>query len=492
MRSREEIRKSNIPFQRENIPFEYLFNPRAVVVVGASKGKDWGGAHYLETFKEYKFPGPVYPVNPKYEGEEIHGFKVRGSISSLPDDPSIDVGIVAVPAKFTPQIIEELGQKGVLFAHIFSSGFSELGEEGKQLELKLLEKAEKNYIRILGPNCMGISNPKTRIYFAHKLPLVSGSVAFISQSGGNAYRHLYAARIKDYHFSKIISLGNQIDLDIIDFLRYLQSDPETKVISIYIEDIKRNGNEFVQLLKETTKDKPVIIWKGGKLEAGNSAVKSHTGGLAGNIDIWKSMTYQTGAILINNFEELIEMIQTCLFYKIPENLDTAIITGGGGPAVELTDECEAFGLKVPRLTKKAQKMINEFIPQVNSNLSNPLEFGAHGTYENIVKVMKILDKEPQISTILMTNNLEWYTSGNLKIEEASKSFAETLSPDSNKNIVNIYNPIWVRKETLDIVNELISKMRDNGIIVYDSAQAAAKSIYRLWSYGNYLKNQGLI
>jgi len=461
-----------------------------VVIVGVSKGRDWGGSHYLETFKEYEYPGPVYPVNPKYEGEEIQGCKVYGSISSLPDDPPIDLGIVAVPAKITPQIVEELGQKGVLFAHIFSSGYSELGEEGKQLEQQLLEKAKKNYVRILGPNCMGIYNPKSRICFTHRLPLVSGPVAFVSQSGGNAHRHAFAGIAKGYYFSKIISLGNQIDLDLVDFLNYFRSDPDTKVISMYVENIKRSGNDFVQLLKETTKEKPVIIWKGGKLEAGHSAVKSHTGGLAGNINLWKSMARQTGVILVNNFKELIEMIQTSLLYKIPKNLGTAIITGGGGPAVELTDECEAFGLKVPRITEKARKMINKFIPEVNSNLSNPLEFGANWSHENMIKVMEILDKEPHISSIMMTWIPEWYSSAKLSVEEIVKSFANTISPDSDKNLISIYNSFSIRKETIDAVNEFHSKTRENRIIVYDSAQAAAKSIHRLWSYGNYLKNRG--
>ena len=102
---------------------DLLFNPRGIIVVGVSPEKVWGGTHFLETLREYEYPGTVYPVNPKYEGEEIHGYKVFGSISSLPDDPPIDLGIIAVPAKVTPQIVEELGKKGVLFAHIFSSGF---------------------------------------------------------------------------------------------------------------------------------------------------------------------------------------------------------------------------------------------------------------------------------------------------------------------------------------------------------------------------------
>ncbi|GAG96470.1 unnamed protein product, partial [marine sediment metagenome] len=119
----------------------------------------------------------------------------------------------------------------------FSSGYSELGKEGKQLEQQLLEKATENHIRILGPNCMGIYNPKARIGFSHRLSLVSGPVAFISQSGGNANRHAYAGIFSGYNFSKIVSLGNQIDLDLLDFLNYFRSDPDTKVITMYVENI---------------------------------------------------------------------------------------------------------------------------------------------------------------------------------------------------------------------------------------------------------------
>ncbi|MFW9784688.1 MAG: CoA-binding protein [Candidatus Heimdallarchaeota archaeon] len=460
------------------------------MIVGVSKKSGWGGSHYLETFEEYKFPRPVYPVNPKYKGEEIQGYKVYGSISSLPDDPPIDLGIVAVPAKITPQVVEELGEKGVLFAHIFTSGFSELGDEGKQLEKELIERAKKSHIRILGPNCMGIYNPDGHIGFTHRLPLMSGPVAFVSQSGGNAHRHAFAGIINGYYFSKIISLGNQIDLDLVDFLNYFRTDPKTKIITMYVENLKRGGNEFVRLLKETTKEKPVIIWKGGRLEAGHSAVRSHTGGLAGNIKLWQSVARQTGAILVDNFKELTEMIQTCLIYKIPENLGTAIITGGGGPAVELTDECEAYGLQVPRITSKAQQKIKEFIPQVNSNLSNPLEFGANGGHQNMLKVMNILDEEPHISSIMITNNPEWYASDKLNLEDIIKSFANTLSPDSNKNIISIYNSSRPRAGLVDVIHEFYRLTRENGIIVFDCAQAAAKSIYRFWNYGNYLKNRG--
>lgn len=478
-----------MPFERKNIPFDYLFEPRAIIVVGVSTKRGWGGSHYLELLKEYEYSGAVYPVNPKYEGEEIQGYKVSGSISSLPVDPPIDLGIIAVPARATPQIVEDLGQKGVLFAHIFSSGFSELGDEGKKLEQELIERAKKGHIRILGPNCMGIYCPKGRIAFTHRLPLTAGPVAFISQSGGLASRHSHIGMINGYRFSKIVSVGNQIDIDLYDLLNYFRTDPETKIISMYIENLKRSGNAFVQLLKKTTKEKPVIIWKGGKLKAGHGAVMSHTGGLAGSIKLWRAMAKQTGAILVNTFEELTEMIQACLHFKIPKTLGTAILTGGGGPAVEMTDECEAYGLEVPKITIKAQRLISEFIPEVNSNLSNPLEFGANGGHQNSIKVIKILDNEPQISSIMTTNNPERYTARGLSIDEVVNSLADALSPNSDKNLISIHTSFGQRKETIDAVNEFYSKAKKKGIMIYKSVGAAAKCIYRLWTYGKFLNNK---
>ncbi|MHA2005927.1 MAG: CoA-binding protein [Promethearchaeota archaeon] len=490
MITKGNIKEKNIPFERENIPFNRLFSPRAIVIIGVSTKSRWGGSHYLETLKEYKYPGSVYPVNPKYEGEEVQGFKIYGSITSLPDDPPIDLGIVAIPAKFTPQTIKELGQKGALFAHIFSSGFSELGEEGKKLEKDLLENAKKSHIRILGPNCMGIYSPKGRMGFTHNLSLKEGLVAFVSQSGGLASMHSHIGIFGGYNFSKVISLGNQIDLDLVDFLDYFRTDPDTKIISMYVENLKRSGNRFIQLLKETTKVKPVIIWKGGKLKAGHSAVRSHTGGLAGNIQLWKAMARQTGTILVNNFPELVEMIQTCLICKIPENLGTAIITGGGGPAVEMTDECEAYGLQVPRITKQAQEMINKFVPEVNSNLTNPLEFGANGSQENMIKTIEVVDKEPHISTIMITIRPERYKAQGMDIGEVVKTYANAISPESNKNLVNIHRSFGTPTVAVESVQDYYSKARENGIIIYRSVASAAKSVYRLWSYGNYLKNRG--
>jgi acyl-CoA synthetase (NDP forming) len=399
--------------------------------------------------------------------------------------------MIAVPAKLTPKIMEELGKKGVSFVHIFSSGFSELDSEsdktGKKLEGELIRIATKYGIRILGPNCMGIHNPKGKMTFL-MLPLITeGSVGFISQSGGIAVGHGMISPTLGYYFSKNISLGNQIDLDLIDFLQYFKDDPDTKIIGLYVENLKRDGDKLVPLLKEITATKPVVIWKGGKLKTGHQAVMSHTGGLAGDYKLWQAMARQTGTILVEDLQELTEMIQTYLAYPIPKTLGTAVLSMSGGTAVESTDKVEMNGLIMPRISENAYKKINEFIPEVNSNLKNPLEFGGNNSLEATIKTIKVLSEEKQFSSIIMGASPEFlvYSAG-ISLDDYMKDLSNALPPDSDKLLMCVTQSMWMSVEGIKLNLQFRSRALNHGFIAYSSTMAAAKCCYRLWEYGQYL------
>ncbi len=448
------------------------------------------------------------------------GYKFYDSISSIPDETPVDLAIIAVPAQLTPSIIEQLGKKGVSFAHIFSSGFSELDTEfdkkGKKLEEELIRNASRYGIRILGPNCMGIVAPKSNLTFLMSFRSMqeankefdsknieglddlgnlinNGQVAFISQSGGIAFTHGMLSHSLGYSFSKIVSLGNQIDLDLLDFLRYFKDDPETKIISMYIENIKREGNEFVRLLKETTAKKPVIIWKGGIFQTGHQAVMSHTGGLAGNYKMWESMACQTGVILVDNFVELTDMIQTSLTYPFPQTLGTAVLSMSGGTAVESTDEVERNGLLMPLLTQEVTQKINQFIPEINSNLKNPLEFGGKNSLEHTVKIIKMLGEEPQFSSIIMASSPEYlvFRRGN-SLDDYIKAISNALPPHSGKILLCVASSMNMFEQGIKMNLEFSSKSLSNGFVVYRSTAAAAKSCYRWWKYGKYLEKRKIV
>jgi acyl-CoA synthetase (NDP forming) len=469
--------------------------------------------------KSAQFPNPIYLVNPKYAGEELMGYKFYDSISSIPDATPVDLAIIAVPAKITPSIIEELGKKGISFAHIFSSGFSELDSKtdktGKRIEEELISVASKYGIRILGPNCMGVIAPKSKLTFLMSIGTIvkvnetskidaenfedledhgdltnNGQVAFISQSGGIAFSHGMLSPSLGYNFSKVVSLGNQIDLDLLDFLQYFKDDPETKVIAMYIENVKRDGNEFVQLLKETTAKKPVIIWKGGMFQTGHQAVMSHTGGLAGNYKLWESMALQTGVILVKNFSELTDMIQTALIYPFPKTLGTAVLSMSGGTAVESTDEVEGNGLIMPLLSQELTQKINQFIPEVNSNLKNPLEFGGKNSLENTVDIIRMLGEEPQFSSIIMASSPEFlvFRRGN-SLDDFITKLSNALPPDSGKLLMCVTSDINIVEQGIKLNLEFRSRSLPNGFVTYQTTAAAAKSCYRWWKYGQYLEKR---
>jgi acyl-CoA synthetase (NDP forming) len=497
------------------------------VIIGVSKKNPSGATQYVYTLKAAGFPNPIYLVNPKYTDEDLMGYKFYSSIASIPDEIPVDLAIIAVPAKITPSIIEELGKKGVSFAHIFSSGFSELDSEfdktGKKLEEELIRTASKYGVRILGPNCMGIISPKSRLTFLMSFRSIqqatnnnnnknnnnketdsinlngledhgelknNGQVAFISQSGGIAFSHGMQAPSLGYNFSKVVSLGNQIDLDLIDFLLYFKDDPETKVIAMYIENLKRDGNEFVRLLKETTIEKPVIIWKGGILETGHQAVMSHTGGLAGNYKLWESMASQTGVILVNNFSELTDMIQTSLTYPFPNSLGTVVLSMSGGTAVESTDEVERNGLKMPLLSKEVTQNIEQFIPEINSNLKNPLEFGGKNSLEHTIKIIEMLGEEAQFSNIIMSSSPEYlvFRRGN-SLDNYIKAISNALPTNSDKLLLCVTSSMNMFEQGIKLNLEFRSKSLPNGFVAYSSTAAAAKSCYRWWKYGKYLEKR---
>jgi acyl-CoA synthetase (NDP forming) len=481
-----------------------------------------GASQYVFALKSAQFPNPIYLVNPKYTGKDLLGYKFYDSISSIPDNPPVDLVIVAVPASLTPSIIEESAKKGASFAHIFSSGFSELDSEfdkkGKKLEEELIKSASKYGIRILGPNCMGIFAPKSKLTFLMPMREMqrvtndnkeknseyfegledigsirnNGKIAFISQSGGIAFTHGMISQSLGYSFSKMVSLGNQIDLDLLDFLRYFKDDPDTKIIAMYIENIKRDGNQFVRLLKETTTKKPVVIWKGGISQTGQQAVMSHTGGLAGNYKLWESMASQTGVILVNNFLELTDMLQTCLTYPFPQTLGTAVLSMSGGTAVESTDEVERNGLIMPPLSQELTQKISKFIPEVNSNLKNPLEFGGKNSLEHTANIITMLVEEPQFSSIIMATSPEYliFGRGN-NLDDYIEKISNAIPPNSGKLLLGVTSDMQMFEQGIRMNIEYRSKSLPNGFVAYRSTAAAAKSCYRWWKYGQYLEKRKL-
>ncbi|MFX1337815.1 MAG: CoA-binding protein [Promethearchaeota archaeon] len=467
------------------LDFEKLFNPRAVGIIGANN-KLFGGGYFLKSLVNLGFKKPLYLFNPRLKGTKLDGYTVYGSILEVDDEHEIDYVIIAVPAHLCPQILEECGKKNVPFATIFTSGFSEIGNDF--LEVALLEIAKRYNIRLIGPNCLGVYVPKIRLTFSlGLLKEHSGNLGMIFQSGGLAiYVAAMAQSIYGTNPSKVLSIGNQIDLNFVDFLEYFLTDKETQSVALYLENIKsiEIGRRFLQIVKQLSlAGKPVFLWKVGTGEATKEAIMSHTGGLAGNKKIWQAVAKQTGACLVNNSHELINLAM--IFNHIshlPINRNIAITAMGGGASIETTDVFEQNNLKVPKLAPETIEKFNDFLPDVNTIFRNPLDLGASGSSPEIFyQTLITLDSDPNISAVVF-----------IKAYNYSHDFRKAIKRaynDMKKPLICI--AYKVIDDTSDYAGKLLFKRElfELKVPIFESIELAAKSLDIMCGYKEFLEKR---
>ena len=348
-----------------------------------------------------KLRDSLFLVNPKYE--ELHGRRCYASILDVED--GVDYVVIAVPASLVAQVLVECIEKGVKAAHVFTAGFSETGmEERKVLEAKVRNIAKGN-ISLIGPNCLGISCPKSGLAFVPDVLVREGQVGVISQSGTFAEQFLSVGSLRNVKFSKVISYGNAIDLDCPDFLEYLTNDPETEVIAFYIEGT-RNGKRLRAALTEAARVKPVVALKGGVTEHGRRAASSHTGSLAGSPEIWSSLFRQAGVIRVEDFDELLDTTLAASCVPLPAGKGTAIVTNSGGFSVLETDLCVKAGLEVPQFTQETIVELRKMVPVAGTSINNPLDawpifYNVPGTAGTLSDAIKTVSRDKSIHSIVL-------------------------------------------------------------------------------------------
>ncbi len=388
----------------QNINFDKLFFPKSIGIIGVSSDPGSGG-FFLRCMKN-RFKGPIYLFNPRLNGQNLYGYKIYASILEITEP--IDYVILAVPARLCPILMEEIGQKSVPFVTVFASGFREVGNEN--LEKEILDIAKQYNIRIIGPNCIGVYNPRAGLYFAFEQSKKAGNFSGVFQSGGIAQNLSHLAVSYGLYVSKFISIGNALDLSPADFLEYFLDDEYTKIIGLYIENLRsiNQGRKFMRVIKKCNLNrKPVILWRAGYGEATKKAILSHTGGLAGKNEIWKAVCKQTGSCVVNNSNELTALASGFNLTHLPETRNVGIIGIGGGSTIEATDILEKYNLKIPSLTEKTINKMKRFLPDVNTNITNPLDLGSAGIQPNIYyRTILALDKDPNISATVFIKDPE--------------------------------------------------------------------------------------
>jgi len=352
-----------------------VLNPSSVAVIGASSNPDKIGHQILKNIVDAGFSGPVYPVNPR--GGEILGLKAYPSVMDAPGD--VDSVVVVVPSRFVPGVMEECVRKGVKGAVIISSGFKDVGPEGAELERQVLETAARGGIRVVGPNCQGVSNPVSG--FCATWPLISqvGDVAVISQSGSIALE--VPSFLVDNHlgYSKSVALGNKSDVDEADLISWLGRDEGTRVIAVYTEGTDE-GRKLMKAVRGASADKPVLILKGGKTEAGRKAVLAHTGSLAGSGEVFEAAVSQSGGFCVGSLEELLDAAKAFSMLPVPRGPNLLVVTSSGGAGILSSDASEKAGLNLRTLSRDTVDRLKAVLPDF-CILRNPLDLTGNALTE---------------------------------------------------------------------------------------------------------------
>jgi acyl-CoA synthetase (NDP forming) len=464
-----------------------LFSPSSVAIVGASLNPFSGGYQFTRFLIDHGFQGKLYPVNPA--SGEILGLKVYPRLTEVPES-SVDYVISCIPADGVLSLLDDCGKKNVKLVHLFTARLKETGRDKEtKLQGEILEKARKLGVRILGPNCMGIYYPRLGLSFNHELPRESGPVGGFFQSGGGAGEFVRYAALRGVRFSKVISYGNGSDIDEVELLDYFASDSETKVIASYIEGVK-DGGKFVESLALTAKKKPIIILKGGRGETGAKLALSHTASLAGSINVWQAALKQYGAVMVSNFQELIDQVVAFTFLAPITGRKVIVAGGGGGKSMVSADVWEEEGFELPELTAEFRMKLKEQVPELWDWVRNPIDASLfQGTPVVDVNVLEWLSSEDGFDIFV----------ANLTQDDPLPNdiWEKVLAPNFLNSVMAIKKngkPVVCVIETGEIgldemeswkwraIAETRRRIIDQGLAVFPSPERAAKATRRLVDY----------
>ena len=352
--------------------------------------------HVVQSLKEAGFPA-IYPVNPKYA--EVLDLPCYPSLQAIPG--VVDHVVVSIPAESALALLDDCAAKGVKSVHFFTAGFSETGDaERAELERAMLSKARAGGFRIIGPNCVGLFVPKSRLVAGAGMTLEPGPVAFISQSGGHAHDLPYYGGPRGLRFSKVVSYGNALDVDESELLEYFSQDPETEIIAAYIEGV-RDGRRFLAALREAAVRKPVVIYKGGTTEAGRRAAHGHTASLTSSLAVFDALCRQVNAIQVEDVDSLTDVLVALRFVSpLPRGTGVALVGTGGGPSVLASDEMEKAGLRLPSLSPEVQAELRQLLPLAGAIFSNPVDATTLLSPQAISATMRVLGRVPEIDMLI--------------------------------------------------------------------------------------------
>ncbi|MCL5408471.1 MAG: acetate--CoA ligase family protein [Candidatus Omnitrophica bacterium] len=451
--------------------FQDFFNPSSIVVIGASREPQKVGYAIVKNLIEGNFKGKIYPVNPK--ADEILEIKCFDSIKNVSETPSL--AVIVLPAKIVSQTVEECCQKGIKSLVVISAGFKETGKEGEEREKELLKIANKYNSRIIGPNCLGITDTYSNLNasFGPFMP-DKGKIAFISQSGAIICAVIDWAKQEKIGFSRVISIGNMADVSEAELIEDCGNDENTKVILLYMEGVK-NGKDFIQRVSKITNKKPVLAIKSGLTVSGSKAVSSHTGSLAGSASAYKAAFEKAGVIQVETLSELFDSALLLISQPIIKGNNIAIVTNAGGASVLATDTTEKLGLKMAQLSESTKTILKENLPS-SANIHNPVDVIGDADEKRYAIAIENVLKDENVNGLLTILTPQVMT----KHYETAEKLIE-LSKKFNKTVVSSFIGGTVMEKTL-------SFLQKNNIPNYSFPETAVNSLKSMVMFNN-IKNR---
>jgi acyl-CoA synthetase (NDP forming) len=365
---------------------DFFFRPESIALIGASPNPEKLSHTILKSLREMNFRGKIYPVNPGYR--EIDGLKCYSSPGEIED--GIDIAIFAVPAKAVLEILKG-PVENIKGAVIVSSGFREMGPDGKEMEDELRSLLKEKGIRAVGPNCLGIYDAVSNVdtFFIEREKIgrpVRDGVSVLTQSGSFAAMIMDELAYEGAGVARVVSYGNKVDVNESDCLEFLARDEATKAVALYIESVT-DGRRFIEAASCCVKKKPVVALKVGKREPGARAASSHTGAISGMYEAYEAAFRKTGIIEVASYEELKDACKVLNRYSPVGGRRVLIITDGGGVGISIADACEEAGLRVPELSETAVRKLKEKLPAFAS-VRNPVDLTGSVRDEHYVAAMQ--------------------------------------------------------------------------------------------------------
>jgi 4-hydroxybutyrate---CoA ligase (ADP-forming) len=460
----------NFLLSTENLKNIFL-SPISIAIVGASEKPGVGKAIFLNILNGYK--GKIYPISPT--SSSIFGIKAYKSVLDI--DQDIDLAVVATPSKIVPSVMEEIGKKKIKASIIVSAGFKEVDESGAKLEQKIGDIGRQYGIRIIGPNCLGIMSLTEQnlvnLTFLKITPKY-GEIALVSQSGAICAATVEDAMAQGIGFSKVISMGNKVDMDENDILELLEDDPFTKVIVMYLEDI-HDGRRFMNVAKRITfeKRKPIVVLKAGRTPEGAKAAMSHTGALMGSDEIYESVFKQSGVIRVDTMQELFELATAFSKQPLPlENKGVAIVSNAGGPAIISTDSCSKYQIQMADISD-SKDFISKVIPPHGSS-KNPVDIVGDADFNRFEKVLQEILSNPNVGSVVTMCT----PSATLDYNELAKTIIRT-SKNTGKTMLAALMGLAEGLENKQILSE-------GGVPHFMYAEPAIRTLESMYRFSKWL------